>query len=250
VALLSSLRFCNLPAGARSRPGFAFIIPPMQGAPRSASRLDRIPVIAVVIFQSLAALAFLAMPLLAIGYFSTPFLGAFFDNTMVNNGVSPTPVPEHWDLMRQGIGYGDQLIMLDGQPVTNARQMQAILQKHTAGETIPTMLDLPNDCENTESICCAFSTSMSWRQPTIWLSACCVPPSSPARPTAATAPDPALKRMPFCPASWSPVVNMQYLSLITSSSCNALAPTLLLWSQTSRSRPSYLRRSLNAKQVP
>ena len=114
----------------------------MQGAPRSAPRLDRIPVIAAFIFQSLAALAFLAMPLLAIGYFNTPFLGAFFDNTMVSNGVSPVPVPEHWDLTRQGISYGDQLIRLDGQPVTNAQQMQAILQKHTAGETIPAVLKM------------------------------------------------------------------------------------------------------------
>jgi S1-C subfamily serine protease len=114
----------------------------MQDAPRSGSRLDRVLVIAVFVFQALAALAFLAMPLLAIGYFNTPFLGAFFDNTMVSNGVAPTPIPAHWDLMQQGVGYGDQLVMLDGQPVTNAQQMQAILQKHFPGETIPAVFNM------------------------------------------------------------------------------------------------------------
>jgi signal transduction histidine kinase len=114
----------------------------MQDAPRSGSRFDRLLVIAVYIFQALAALAFLAMPLLAIGYFNTPFLGAFFDSTMVNNGVSPTPIPAHWDLMQEGIGPGDQLIMLDGQPVTSAGQMQAILQKHIPGETIPAVINM------------------------------------------------------------------------------------------------------------
>jgi S1-C subfamily serine protease len=99
----------------------------MQAAARPESLLDRVLVTAVFIYQALAVLAFLAMPLLAAGYFNTPFLGAFFDNTMLNNGVSPTPVPVNWDLMRQGIQFGDQLVRLDGQPVSNYQQVQAIL---------------------------------------------------------------------------------------------------------------------------
>jgi len=119
----------------------------MQAAPRSASLLDRVLVIAVFIYQALAVLAFLAMPFLAAGYFNTPFLGAFFDNTMLDNGVSPTPVPANWDLTRQGVQFGDQLMSLDGQPVTNSQQVQDILQRHFPGDTIPAVLKLSGESQ-------------------------------------------------------------------------------------------------------
>src|SRR5512143_1730682 len=99
----------------------------MQDLPRPKSRFDRILIITVFAYQAIAVLAFMAMAFLAVGYFNTPFLGAFFDSTMIDNGVSPVPVPLHGDLTRQGVGFGDQLIALDGKPVQNARQIQAVL---------------------------------------------------------------------------------------------------------------------------
>jgi signal transduction histidine kinase len=109
------------------------------GSPARASA--RLRVAALFIYQALAVLAFIAMPFMAVRYFNTPFLGAFLDNKLSNNGVHPMFVPESWDLTRQGVGYGDQILQLDGQTVDTWGQVQAILERHLPGETVAAQLE-------------------------------------------------------------------------------------------------------------
>jgi signal transduction histidine kinase len=119
----------------------------MQDLAPPASRTERLTVIAVFIYQVLAVLTFLIMPFLAVGYFNTPFLGSFFDNTLISNGVGPTPARENWDLRRQGIEFGDQILRLDGQPVRNSQEIQSILRSHFAGETVAARVKLLEGAE-------------------------------------------------------------------------------------------------------
>jgi signal transduction histidine kinase len=112
----------------------------MQAPVPSVSRVERYTVIAVSAYQVLAVVAFLVMPLLAAGYFSTPFLGAFFGSTLVSNGVGPQPAPKRWDLLRQGVGSGDQITRLGGQDLASSSQLQAMLRSRRPGDSLAARL--------------------------------------------------------------------------------------------------------------
>jgi len=112
----------------------------MSQSPGLSQRLDRASLIATFIYQGLVIIAFLVYPFLAYQYISTPFIGAFIDNTMVVNNVHPEPVPANWDLIKQGARPGDQLLVLDNTPVTSYSAMRQVLLKHFPGETIPVVL--------------------------------------------------------------------------------------------------------------
>ena len=109
----------------------------MSLSPEKPQRWDRSSLIATFIYQGLVIIAFLVYPILAYQYINTPFIGAFIDNTMVVNGVHPDPVPANWDLTLQGAQTGDQLLALDGTPVTSYGDMRQVLLRHFPGETIP-----------------------------------------------------------------------------------------------------------------
>ncbi len=109
----------------------------MSLSPEKPQRWDRASLIATFIYQGLVIIAFLVYPILAYQYINTPFIGAFIDNTMVVNGVHPDPVPANWDLTLQGAQTGDQLLILDGAPVTSYGDMRQVLLRHFPGETIP-----------------------------------------------------------------------------------------------------------------
>jgi len=109
----------------------------MSLSPGKSQRWDRASLIATFIYQGLIILAFLVYPILAYQYINTPFIGAFIDNTMVVNNVHPEPVPANWDLILQGAQPGDQLLVLDGTPVTSYGDMRQVLLRHFPGETIP-----------------------------------------------------------------------------------------------------------------
>jgi signal transduction histidine kinase/putative methionine-R-sulfoxide reductase with GAF domain len=91
----------------------------------------------VLIYQAIAAVAFLAAVYLALSWIQKPFLGAFFEPTMVMNGSGPSAPSEAWQLYNQGIQHGDQLLSIAGKEVHNAMEMQQALDGFFPGETIP-----------------------------------------------------------------------------------------------------------------
>jgi signal transduction histidine kinase len=113
---------------------------PMSQSTGISQRIDRVSLIATLVFQGLVILALLAIPFLGYQYISTPFIGAFIGNTMLVNNAHPEPVPANWDLTRQGAQPGDQLLALDNTPVTSYSAMRQVVTKHTPGESIPVSL--------------------------------------------------------------------------------------------------------------
>ena len=110
---------------------------PMSLSSGLSQRWDRVSLITTFVYQGLVIIGFLIVPFLAYQYIQTPFIGAFIDNTMVVNNVHPEPVPANWDLILQGATPGDQLLVLDGTPVTSYDEMRQVLLRHFPGETIP-----------------------------------------------------------------------------------------------------------------
>ncbi len=100
-------------------------------------------------YQFLAVVVFVTALFLANWWLSTPFLGAFYEHTMVFNGVVPTGPDVSWDLRNQGIQLGDQLISVNGQAVQNASEVQSILSGFHPGDQIPVIVRLLDGSQKT-----------------------------------------------------------------------------------------------------
>lgn len=112
--------------------------------------LSRSLQIAVVVYQFIAVAAFVAALFFAASWLKTPFLGAFYEHTMLFNGAGPTEenAPE-WKLREAGVSLGDQLIAVNNIPVRSASEVQNILSGFFPGETIPITVRTAGGVEKT-----------------------------------------------------------------------------------------------------
>lgn len=104
--------------------------------PRTHPFLSRTLQIIVLAYQALAVVAFVAAILLARSWLSTPFLGAFFEHTMIFNEAGPAHPNDAWGLFEQ-VDLGDQLVEVNGVPVRSTGDVQRVLRGQVQG-TIPT----------------------------------------------------------------------------------------------------------------
>jgi signal transduction histidine kinase len=103
---------------------------------RSRVPLSKILQAVVTIYHILAGLAFFVALILARGWLQLPFLGAFFEQTMLVNSAGPAEPSEAWKLYDL-VKAGDQLTTVNGVPVRTATEIQDVLRGVKAG-TIPT----------------------------------------------------------------------------------------------------------------
>jgi len=115
---------------------------------RISSTLSRVLQGIVLAYQALAVLTFLGTLVLSNSWLKTPFLGAFFEKTLLNNNIGPERPSAQWDLWNQGIRGGDQLLTVNGVEVHSQAEISDVLSGKTpgtrvtsvgfvAGETIP-----------------------------------------------------------------------------------------------------------------
>ncbi len=94
----------------------------------------------VLIYQSIAIVIFVAALVFAYNWLQQPFLGAFFEPTMVSSPAGPGKPSEAWQLYNQGVAHGDQLRIVADQEVRNARDVEQALSGFFPGETVLVML--------------------------------------------------------------------------------------------------------------
>jgi signal transduction histidine kinase/putative methionine-R-sulfoxide reductase with GAF domain len=116
---------------------------------RTHSLLNRALQVAVLAYQALAVGVFIAALVLASSWLKTPFLGAFYEHTMVFNDVRPSDATVgSWGLYYKVDRLHDQLVAVNGVPVRSTADVQRVLsgqvqgivptsQGFVAGETIP-----------------------------------------------------------------------------------------------------------------
>jgi len=102
--------------------------------------LSRLLQIVVFTYQISAIAIFLVSLYLAWNWLQNPFVGAFFEPTMVMNGGGPSAEGAKWPLYDQGIQHGDQLISIAGREIHNAEDMRQTLAGFYAGETVPVVV--------------------------------------------------------------------------------------------------------------
>src|SRR5574339_595976 len=85
------------------------------------------------VYQAIADVVFIASLWLGVGWIQKPFIGGFLEQTLALNGSSQER--EDWALYAAGFKLGDQLISINGQPVSSARDLERILDSSAIGET-------------------------------------------------------------------------------------------------------------------
>jgi len=124
----------------------------MLRSDRANTTLNQALQIIVFAYQCLAVAAFVVALFLASAWTKLPFLGAFYEHTMLFNEAGPTGSAEAWDLYRQGVKLGDQLVSVNGVAVHKAAEVQKILADFFPGDTVPVVIRTTQGEEKTLNV--------------------------------------------------------------------------------------------------
>ena len=103
---------------------------------RTQTVVNRVFQAVVLVYQAVAVVIFISVLTTAGEWLRAPFIGGFFEHTMVLNGSDTSQENKSWAMYEQGFGVGDQLISIDGVPVTNSYQLSEILASHMVNDTV------------------------------------------------------------------------------------------------------------------
>jgi len=109
----------------------------MEQSYRTGTVLNKVMQWLVLGYQTIAVLVFLASLFLANDWLKNPFIGGFFEQTLVLNGVDTTEGGKHWALYEQGFGLRDQLLSVDDRQISNANDLRNVLVAHKTGDIVP-----------------------------------------------------------------------------------------------------------------
>ena len=108
---------------------------------RSQLILSRILQALVLVYQVAAVFVFALSFYFSANWLTNPFLGGFFEHTLVLNGTgedktSAFSSKEVWAMYENGFALKDQLVSINGTPVTDANQVSEILSYFRVGGEI------------------------------------------------------------------------------------------------------------------
>jgi len=109
----------------------------MYQAYRINSVLSKVMQSIVLVYQGIAAVVFILSLLLAYNWLKNPFIGGFFEQTLVLNGSDASETGKQWALYGQGFELGDRLISVAGHPISNAGDLNSTLGSFRNNEVIP-----------------------------------------------------------------------------------------------------------------
>jgi len=103
---------------------------------RTQTILNRVLQIVVLVYQTVAVLIFVSTLYLAADWLRNPFIGGFFEHTLVLNGSNTSQEGESWAMYTLGFDVGDQLVMVDGTMISTSNQLKDILGSHAFGDRV------------------------------------------------------------------------------------------------------------------
>ena len=98
--------------------------------------LSRVTQVIVLAYQGVAAVAVITSLFLGLEWLKLPFLGGFFEHTMVLNGSDTSINGAHWAMYEAGFSLGDQLVEIDDKTVGTSGQLREILASHRVGDVV------------------------------------------------------------------------------------------------------------------
>jgi len=99
--------------------------------------LSRVTQAIVLTYQGIAAVAFIVSLFLAYDWLRNPFVGGFFEHTMILNGSDTNVQNSHWAMYEQGFELRDQLISVDGVHIFNSTDLKNVLGSHQVNDVVP-----------------------------------------------------------------------------------------------------------------
>jgi signal transduction histidine kinase len=114
--------------------------------------LNKILQLLVLIYQSAAVAIFVAALFFAYNWLQKPFLGAFFEPTMIRSPAGPGRPSETWQLYNQGATHGDQLISVAGQVIRDSGDLERVLEGFSPGETVPVVMQSADGKDTTYNV--------------------------------------------------------------------------------------------------
>ena len=121
--------------------------------------LSRVTQTIVLVYQAIAVLVFVASIFLGYNWLTKPFIGGFFEQTMVLNGSDTREAGKHWQLYGRGFQLGDQLVSVNGVMVSSSGDLAGALNSRQVGQTVPVeMLTSAGDVRTTDITLQSLST--------------------------------------------------------------------------------------------
>ncbi|NJC97847.1 MAG: hypothetical protein C3F07_02075 [Anaerolineales bacterium] len=90
----------------------------------------------VLVYQAVALVVFISTLYLAVDWLGNPFIGGFFEHTLVLNGSNTSEPDKSWALYEQGFGLGDQLVSIDGMAIHNSAGLENVLRSHKVNDVV------------------------------------------------------------------------------------------------------------------
>lgn len=94
----------------------------------------------VLVYQGIAVLLFVVSLFSAYAWLKNPFIGGFFEQTLVLNGSDTREAGKHWALYENGFKLGDQLVSVSGTPITTSTDLRKALETRYVGEVVPVVI--------------------------------------------------------------------------------------------------------------
>ena len=119
------------------------------------SFFNRASEIAVLIYQAIAIIAFIIIPISATKWWKIPFMGEFVEHSMIFNRVGPkreNTENDAWQLLNAGLALDDQLKEIDGYSVKNAKDIENALASHSIGDKVQITYENKYEGELTKTI--------------------------------------------------------------------------------------------------
>lgn len=107
---------------------------------RTQSAINRGLQFVVLVYQAIAVVIFISILTTAGDWLRTPFIGGFFEHTLVLNGSDTSEEDKNWAMYEQGYEVGDQLISVDGVPIQNSTQLKEVLNSHTVNDSVEVVM--------------------------------------------------------------------------------------------------------------
>src|SRR5690349_11525469 len=112
----------------------------MNESYRLNSVVSKVTQSVVLVYQAIAMLVVAISRFLAFDWLNSPFIGGFFEQTMVLNGTDTYQAGKHWSLYTQGFKIRDQLVSVNGSPISNAQDLARVLDSFQVGQTVSVVM--------------------------------------------------------------------------------------------------------------
>ena len=112
----------------------------------------------VLVYQAVAIVVFIAGLYFAYDWLRNPFIGGFFEHTLVLNGSDTSEDGQQWAMYEKGFKLGDQLVSVDNREIFRSNDLLTILQSHLVGDGVPVEIRTADGIVQTNITLRSFST--------------------------------------------------------------------------------------------